>query len=78
MAALAIVRSFAPDHMNYESLGNVVPHLHVHLVPRYRDDPRWGAPIWLAGLGDMQRRVLPDADYAARAELIRQNLGAGP
>ena len=28
------------------SLGNVVPHLHWHVVPRYRADPRWGAPIW--------------------------------
>jgi len=31
--------------MNYETLGNTVPHLHTHLVPRYRGDkadPRGG------------------------------------
>ena len=29
--------------MNYDILGNSVPHLHVHVVPRYADDPR---PEW--------------------------------
>src|SRR5579862_744099 len=38
----AISRTVCPDHINIESLGNVVPHLHWHIVPRYWDDPRWG------------------------------------
>ena len=25
-------------HLNYLLLGNIVPHLHVHVVPRYLDD----------------------------------------
>ena len=36
---------FAPCHMNYQLLGNGVPHLHVHLVPRYLDDPFPGKPV---------------------------------
>jgi diadenosine tetraphosphate (Ap4A) HIT family hydrolase len=36
---------FAPCHMNYQLLGNSVPHLHVHLVPRYLDDPAPGMPL---------------------------------
>ena len=36
---------FAPCHMNYLLLGNSVPHLHVHLVPRYLDDPAPGKPL---------------------------------
>ncbi len=35
-----------PDHLNVESLGNVMPHLHWHVIPRYRNDGRWGQPIW--------------------------------
>src|SRR5688500_4906731 len=31
--ARMIERVFAPCHMNYQLLGNSVPHLHVHLVP---------------------------------------------
>ncbi len=30
-----VVRTVKPDHVNIESLGNVVPHLHWHIVPRY-------------------------------------------
>jgi len=42
----AIVKVFKPDKMNYELLGNWVPHLHWHVVPRYKTDPCWGNPIW--------------------------------
>jgi len=43
--ARMIERVFAPCHMNYQLLGNSVPHLHVHLVPRYLDDPAPGKPL---------------------------------
>jgi diadenosine tetraphosphate (Ap4A) HIT family hydrolase len=40
------VRSvFEPVKINYLLLGNLVPHLHTHVVPRYRDDPAAGGPI---------------------------------
>lgn len=45
-SADVIAQAMQPDHMNYAALGNVVPHLHFHLVPRFRDDPRWGKSIW--------------------------------
>jgi diadenosine tetraphosphate (Ap4A) HIT family hydrolase len=34
-----------PVKMNYMTLGNTVPHLHTHVVPRYRDDPAPGGPL---------------------------------
>ncbi len=38
----------APDKINLASLGNLVPHLHWHVIPRWRDDSRFPAPIWAA------------------------------
>jgi diadenosine tetraphosphate (Ap4A) HIT family hydrolase len=35
-----------PDKINLASLGNQVPHLHWHVIPRWRDDSRFPAPIW--------------------------------
>lgn len=40
-----IERVFAPCHMNFLLLGNLAPHLHIHLVPRYLDDPAPGKPL---------------------------------
>jgi diadenosine tetraphosphate (Ap4A) HIT family hydrolase len=41
----AIERAFGPVKMNYDVLGNSVPHLHTHVVPRYADDPKPGWPF---------------------------------
>lgn len=32
--------------INYECLGNVVPHVHWHVIPRHRDDPTPRATVW--------------------------------
>ena len=36
----------APAKINLASLGNLVPHLHWHVIARYDWDARWPAPIW--------------------------------
>lgn len=38
-AARAVEAAFRPWKMNFACLGNVVPHVHWHLIPRYGDDP---------------------------------------
>ncbi len=40
-AMKAIAGAVKPDLMNYASLGNSIPHLHYHIIPRYKTDPRW-------------------------------------
>lgn len=46
-AAETIVRDLLrPDKINLASLGNVVPHLHWHVIPRWHDDSHFPAPIW--------------------------------
>ena len=46
--AEAIEDCFRPLKLNYELLGNVVPHIHWHIFPRYSDDPERLRPVWLA------------------------------
>ena len=35
-----------PDKINLASLGNLTPHLHWHVIPRFRSDPHFPNPIW--------------------------------
>jgi diadenosine tetraphosphate (Ap4A) HIT family hydrolase len=43
--ASAIERHYRPVKLNYQLLGNAVPHLHTHLLPRFADDPSPGRPL---------------------------------
>lgn len=73
-AARAIAAAVQPDHMNYASLGNMVPHLHWHIIPRYRSDPRWGKAIWTEDVADMPVTRLAEAEYHELAALLRAKL----
>jgi diadenosine tetraphosphate (Ap4A) HIT family hydrolase len=47
--AMLVARRLAgcvqPTKMNYEIHGNTIPHLHMHLFPRFAGDPYVGGPI---------------------------------
>jgi diadenosine tetraphosphate (Ap4A) HIT family hydrolase len=70
----AIREVMAPSKINVASLGNVVPHLHWHVIPRYTDDAHFPAPVWAAAVRetdaavlDARRALLPQlADAIAR------------
>jgi diadenosine tetraphosphate (Ap4A) HIT family hydrolase len=63
--AQAIDESFHPRKLNYELLGNQVPHLHWHIFPRYDHDPDVLKPVWLS------------LDRADRDEFERRQLEIG-
>jgi diadenosine tetraphosphate (Ap4A) HIT family hydrolase len=70
----AIVQVVQPDHVNVESLGNVVPHLHWHIIPRCIGDPRWGQPVWLAAHEAEPDTRLSAGDRAALLTALRHAL----
>ena len=54
-----------PEKINLASFGNVVPHLHWHVIPRYTDDAHFPQPVW----GQKQREPSP-ASLQVRAERL--------
>lgn len=72
----ALRECWNPDKINLASFGNVVPHVHWHVIPRWRDDRFFPDPIW----GKAQRegttqRCGPD-DARLIAAIVR-HLGQG-
>lgn len=53
----AVRQMLQPDKINLASLGNLVPHLHWHVIPRWCGDRNFPNPIW----GEMQRDAQPAA-----------------
>ena len=68
-AAEALFTLFQPDKINYELLGNMVPHIHWHLVPRHAGEPLWPRPIWAEPHNEL---LLSPEEYQERIRLIKR------
>jgi len=64
---LAVRDVMQPLKVNVASLGNVVPHLHWHVIPRYADDAHFPAPVWAQA-----QRTTDEAVLQARLALVPQ------
>lgn len=71
-AGRALQSAFNADKMNYNILGNIIPHLHAHILPRYFTDSAPNRPIDPGLKG--HEVYLDTADYAKRIETIRASL----
>jgi diadenosine tetraphosphate (Ap4A) HIT family hydrolase len=73
-ATEAVVRATVrPDKINLASLGNVVPHLHWHVIPRWADDSHFPAPIWAAAARPVPARPQPASPLLAQG--LAERLG---
>ena len=70
MDAVVVVESalrefLQPTKINLAALGNVVPHLHWHVIARFEGDSHFPAPVWAAAA----RGRVPAHEEAVRAQL---------
>lgn len=61
----------APDKINLASLGNFTPHVHWHVIARFRDDPHFPQALW----GPRQRE--PAAETRLDVATLRTQLAQG-
>jgi diadenosine tetraphosphate (Ap4A) HIT family hydrolase len=71
----ALRAHLAPDKVNLASLGNVVPHLHWHVIARFEWDSHFPAPVWApaqrqAPAGELER--VTAARAVLQADMQRQ------
>lgn len=64
----------SPDKINLASFGNMVPHLHWHVIPRFRDDRHFPEPVWGRQQREPASQAVRSPDLSALTEMIRQYL----
>jgi diadenosine tetraphosphate (Ap4A) HIT family hydrolase len=64
----ALEAHFEPVKVNYDLLGNSLPHLHTHVIPRYADDPK---PGWPFPFPEEDPPPHPEAEFRADADALR-------
>lgn len=60
------------DKINLASLGNLVPHLHWHVIPRWHDDSHFPLPIWANAVRKSSSRPV---DLTLLGQLVASELG---
>ena len=68
--ANAIHKVFHPDKLNYGMYGDTGHHLHMHLVPKYKDGFEWGGTFEM----NPQKCFLSDEEYQEIIDKIKANL----
>ena len=69
MATETAVREvMQPDKINLASLGNMTPHVHWHVIPRFHDDKHFPNAIWGEAQRDGKRRVVDVARLRSALE----------
>lgn len=64
----ALEEHLAPVKVNYDTLGNSLPHLHTHVLPRYADDPR---PGWPFPFPEEEAPPLDEGEFRRDVEVLR-------
>ena len=70
----ALETHYRPIKMNFEMLGNSLPHLHTHVVPRYRDDGEPGRPAHFMRTDLASAPDIPEAEFARDVTALRAAL----
>lgn len=69
--AAAIAKLFNPIKINYGAYSDKLPHLHIHLAPKYVDGPDYGSTFVM----NPQKVYLTDSEYTEMINLIKKELG---
>ncbi len=62
-----LIEELHPYKINWAQLGNLIPHLHWHLIPRFKDDPTFPDPVW-----SEPKRTVPEDVQKARAGMAEK------
>lgn len=69
-ASNAIHKAFHPDKVNYGAYGDGGCHLHMHLVPKYKDGFEWASTFAM----NPGKVYLTDSEYADMIQKIKDAL----
>lgn len=65
-------RVMLPDKVNLASLGNMVPHIHWHIIPRYTNDRNFPDSIWSVARRDTERN--DSVQRMGKVQVLRKTL----
>jgi diadenosine tetraphosphate (Ap4A) HIT family hydrolase len=75
----ALRDTLRPEKINLASLGNMTPHVHWHVIPRFVDDASYPNPIWVKSGAEVKSVIAAPAQTVAVSvwmEAVKQALSS--
>jgi len=69
LASKAVFELYHPAKLNYATYGDTVPHVHMHVVPKYENSPDWGVPF-----SDEPKTLLSEEEYTEMISCIAKKI----
>ena len=66
-----LIDELNPEKVNIASLGNMVPHLHIHIIPRFKNDPWWPGAVFCEKKRDFK---YPAVNFEKLKQKIKEKL----
>ena len=68
--AKAIWELYSPDKINYATFGDGMPHVHVHVVPKYKGGLNWGEPFD----DTLPKELLSEEEYGKMVDELKEKI----
>lgn len=65
---------FNPEKINLASLGNKMPHIHWHIIPRFKEDPHFPNSHWGEKLREGLHQAISSTEKKELIKLLNQSL----
>ena len=65
---------FNPDKINLASLGNKTPHIHWHIIPRFKEDPHFPNSHWGEKLREGLHQAISETEKNELIKLLNPSL----
>ena len=66
---------FNPEKINLASLGNKTPHIHWHVIPRFKEDPHFPNSYWGEKLREGLHQAISTEEKKDLIKLLNKSLG---
>ncbi len=67
---IVMIEIYKPDKINIASFGNILPHMHWHIISRFQSDPYFPKTTWEEAIREFNLNLPPFENFIKRVNEV--------